>query len=174
MTSRHPSTEEIIDYVHHELSPSQDAELFEHFATCDACRREYEGELRLSGALRAAAAVEQLELPPTVKVQVWNRVRSYERPRWPIPLRPLIALPIAAAVAVAALFAAQPGIVTGVHPMVGAQYYFDLHSAAIRQENPLSDRSAPVLNVIETSNLEATDGSTPLVDSASLDDGPNR
>lgn len=170
MTSQHPTTDRIIDYVHHELAPSEDAVLFEHFAGCAPCREEYEAELRLTGALRSAAAANTLELPSMMKAEIWTRVRSAEPSLWSRLFRPLVALPVAAAIAVAAFFAFQPNAQTASgHPMVGAQYYFASHSAATRQENPLTDRSAPVLNVIDASDVSSN--LSPLVEAAGAASG---
>jgi len=164
MTSQHPSTDRIVDYVHRELSPTEDAALFAHFAECLHCRAEYDAELRLTAALQSAAAAESLDLPSAVKAEVWSRIRSREARGWNLFLRPLIAVPVAVAVALAAFFAVQTNSPMMAHPMVGAQYYFDVHSAATRQENPLTDRSAPVLNVTEAS--EVSSNPSPLVDAA--------
>lgn len=170
MTPQHPSIERIIDYIHHELAPSEDAVLFAHFAECPACRDEYEAELRLTATLRSAAAAQTFELPPMVKAEIWKSVRSRESRGWNAWLRPLIALPVAAAIAVAALFAVQQanGPMSS-HPGVGAQYYFASHNAATRQENPLTDRSAPALNVIEASDV--TSQPSPLIEAAGAASG---
>ncbi|HXF33164.1 MAG TPA: zf-HC2 domain-containing protein [Candidatus Acidoferrales bacterium] len=171
MTSQHPTTDRIIDYVHHELTPSEDAVLFEHFSACAACREEYETELRLTNALRSAAVSETLELPSNLKAEIWNRVRSSRPTFWSLVFRPLVAVPVAAAIAVAAFFAFQPSVQTASgHPMVGAQYYFASHSAATRQESPLTDRSAPVLNVIDASDVSSNSAS-PLVEAAGVASG---
>lgn len=144
MTSEHPTTEAIIDYVHHELSPTQDAAVFEHVTQCAPCRETYEAELRLNDALKAAAAEETFELPSIVKARVWEEVRASRPGRWRAWLRPLIAVPVGAAIAAAAFFAVQSTPSNTHPPVVGAQYYFDVHTAATRQENPLSDRSIPL------------------------------
>jgi anti-sigma factor RsiW len=163
MTSQHPSTERIIDYIHGELSPAEDSVLFAHFAECSDCRADYETELRLTAALQSAAAAETLDLPSTVKAQVWSSVRETETGGWRAFLRPIIAVPVAAAIALAVFFSVQNNAPKAAHPAVGAQAYFDVHNAATRQENPLTDRSAPVLDVIE-----ATDASSnaPFVQAA--------
>ncbi len=164
MTSQHPSTERIIDYIHRGLSLTEDAVLFAHFAECPHCREEYEAELRLTAALQSAAAAESLDLPSAVKAEVWSRIRSRESRGWNLFLRPLIAVPVGVAIALAAFFATQTNSQMMVHPMVGAQYYFDVHSAATRQENPLTDRSAPVLNVMDAS--EVSSNPSPFVEAA--------
>lgn len=155
MISQHPSAERIVDYVHHELSESEDAELFEHFAACTPCRAEYEAELRLSALLRTAAAAEMLELPPSVSARVWACIRSPKPQGWRALLRPLVAVPLGAAIAVGVFFATQSAMPPAAHPVVGAQWYFAVHSAATRQENPLTDRSAPLLNTIEASDVDS-------------------
>jgi anti-sigma factor RsiW len=174
MTSQHPSLDRIVDYVHHELSPSEDAELFEHISQCTPCRAEYEAELQLTAALRTAAAEQTLEMPTAIVALVRQRVRSTPAAGWRTWFRPLIALPVGAAIAVAAFFAVQTTM-PATRPAVGAQYYFDLHSAAARQENPLTDRSAPVFNVIEASDV-SSNPPLPLVEAAhavTLGDDPD-
>ena len=154
MTSHHPTTETIIDYIHGELSPAADAALFEHFNACTDCRSAYEAELLLTTTLRAGAKRETLEMPSTVKAEVWHRVRAQQPNRWDFLFKPFVAIPVGAAFALAA-FLAIHAMPAAQHPVVASQYYFDVHSAATRQENPLADRSAPVLSVDEASNVIA-------------------
>jgi anti-sigma factor (TIGR02949 family) len=174
MTSHHPSIDHLIDYAHHELSPAEDARIFAHLADCPQCRTEYDAEMQLTAALKHAASAQTLEMPSAIKAHVWERVRARES-AWRGWLRPLIAVPVGAAIVFGALVAVQTSAPLP-QPAVGAQYYFDLHSAAARQENPLTDRSAPVPNIIETSEVSSTP-SLPLVEAAhvmSLGDDPGR
>jgi hypothetical protein len=91
-----------------------------------------------------------------VKAEIWSRVRAGRPSPWKAWFRPVVALPVGAALAVAAFFAVQQtNGPAALHPAVNAGYYFAVHNAAVRQENPLTDRSAPVLNVIPASDVSA-------------------
>jgi len=147
----HLSTDLLIDFVHGELSPSDDARAHAHLAGCASCREAYELEATLGEVLRSAAQAEEREMPSLVAAAVWERVRA-ARPgpaaRLQALFRPAFALPIAAALLIGGFFAspfAHPD-----RPMVDAAYYFEAH-AAETSVNPLSERSGSA--VLETSML---------------------
>jgi len=150
----HLSNELLIDYLRRELPPEDDALVHAHLDTCSACRREYEVEASLTEALRAAAAREEVEFPSLVSAHVWEEIRN-ARPSLLAQIaglwRPLIALPVAAAVALA-IFIASP--MSHGAPTITAAYYLEEH-AAQQAQNPLAERGPAATHFIETSALDS-------------------
>jgi len=170
----HLSTDLLIDFVHGELSPGDDARAHAHLAGCAACRDAYELEATLGEALRSAARADEREMPSLVAAAVWERVRA-ARPgpaaRLRALLRPAFALPVAAALLIGGFFASPFAHPNG--PMVDAAYYFEAH-AAETSANSLSERSSSA--VLETSMLvpnstSGDDGSDGGLAAASASDG---
>jgi anti-sigma factor RsiW len=147
---QHLSNETIIDYLHGALSPQEDAAVYAHVETCTECRKEYEAEVALSEMLRGLAEREEREFPATLKAEIWSRIREAQ----PSPLRrffgalrPAIAIPVAAAIAVVAYFGtaylgSQPP------PSIEASYYLQDH-AALDRTIPFNDRSASNPTLLE-------------------------
>ena len=151
----HLTTETLIDYIHNELKPAEDARTHAHLQTCGTCRSEYERETRLSENLRRYAA-DALELPSMVKARIWEAVRRDSAPPYARVLaflRPMVAVPVAA-ILVFALYFAGGSHRSPTGPTVDATYYFEQH-AAEAIGNPLSDRSMTTSSAFETS--DATD-----------------
>jgi predicted anti-sigma-YlaC factor YlaD len=154
--TQHPTTEILLDYIHGELSPAQDASVYAHLEQCAACRAEYEAEVAMGEMLRANAAREERELPSAVKAEIWKRVREAQPSTlgrlagW---LRPAVAIPVAAAIAVAAYFGTA---YVGPHgaPMIEASYYLQDH-ADMNSTIPFSDHSA--VNPVDLENAAAVD-----------------
>jgi anti-sigma factor RsiW len=152
---QHLTTETIIDYMHGALSPQEDAAVHAHMESCAACRKEFEAEATLTEMLRSYAAAQERDLPATVKAEVWSRVRSAQASPWSVRnwLRPLVAVPLAAAIALAAYFgstrlAPQPG------PTIEAAYYLQDHEA-LNSTIPFSDRAS--VNPIDVDSSTAID-----------------
>src|ERR1700676_5572052 len=74
--TEHLNSPLLIDYLRRELPPEDDALVLAHLEKCSACRREYEVEVSLSDALRAAAAREELEFPSMIAARVWEIGRA--------------------------------------------------------------------------------------------------
>jgi predicted anti-sigma-YlaC factor YlaD len=160
----HLSTDRLVDYLHGELPPADDALVHAHLAGCAACRDARDAEAMLLEALRATAKAEEREMPSLVKAAVWERVRA-ARPgplaRVAALLRPAFALPVAAALAVAVFFASPLAPHHG-GPTIDATYYLEAHAAQTAQ-TPLSERTSSL--VLETS-MNASAASSPFVDAA--------
>jgi anti-sigma factor RsiW len=127
----HLSAAQLSDFVHGELSPANDALAHAHLADCGVCRAEYDAEIALGEALRAAARDEELPFPSIIKAVVWERIR--EMPPSPAQriqawLRPLVAVSATAAVVLGAWFA-SPYAPHGANPTVDASYYLEAHAA---------------------------------------------
>ena len=139
----HFTTDLLVDFLHGELSPADDALAHAHLAACATCRGEYDREASLTVALRAAAAAEEREMPSTINAAVWQLIRE-ARPgpfaRMAAWLRPVVAVPIAALLIVGGWFA-SPYSHAAAHPTIDAAYYLRTHAAQSSQ-TPLSERSA--------------------------------
>jgi anti-sigma factor RsiW len=150
--NEHLSPDLLVDYVHGELSATDDASVHRHLAACASCRESYDLEIALSEGLRAAAAADERELPPFVKATIWEAVRE-ARPsplaRLGALLRPAIAVPVAALL-IAGGFFASPLAHVGAAPTIDATYYLEAHAAQASQ-SPLNDRSG--VQSLETSML---------------------
>lgn len=140
---QHLSTNTIVDYLHGGLPPSEDAAVHAHLDQCAVCRTQCDAETALTDLLRSAAANDERPLPPTLKAEIWSRIRA-SRPSalsqvlgW---IRPATAIPIAAAIALAAYFGAA---YLGPHgaPAIQAAYYLQDH-AAMNGTMPFDDNSS--------------------------------
>ena len=144
MKQKHPSTDTLIDYIHRELSPEDDAAILLHVESCDECRVRYETEARVSEALRLHARNSERELPQGVVNSIWAEIDSAPHStfgeRLRAAFRPVYALPVAAAAAVAIYFGVaaqhQAPVTT-----IDAAYYLDDH-AALTSTTPFGEGNA--------------------------------
>jgi anti-sigma factor RsiW len=176
----HLSADEIIDYIRHELAPAEDVIVFEHLALCEPCRSEHEAELQLTSALRATLGSER-ELPAMLKARIWDEIRTPRRAAtpWAAFWRPIAAAGLTAAVAAGAYVAVSSNAAPKTPQVaVDARYYFASHSATTRQENPLADHSAPIINAVEAADSGAASSPSLQVieagDEPALQDAPSR
>lgn len=121
----------LIDYVHGALEPADDAAVYEHVEHCDPCRAQLADELALTELLRRQAQLEERDLPAGVSATIWERVRAAQPSvgaRIASWLRPAFAVPVAAAIALAAYFGVT---YLGPHgaPSIEAAYYLQDHAA---------------------------------------------
>ncbi|HVR46731.1 MAG TPA: zf-HC2 domain-containing protein [Candidatus Binatia bacterium] len=141
MNQTHPTPEELVEYLHGELPPPQDAAVHAHLAECSPCARAYEAETSLRELVRAHARSEDRELPYRVVAAIrdaaaertsppaWESIRS--------ALRPAILIPAAAALAVALYFGVS-GRHSGEATPINAAYYVNNH-AALTATTPFSE-----------------------------------
>lgn len=145
MNKQHPSTDTLIDYIHRELSPQDDAAILLHVESCDDCRARYETEARLSEALRTHAAETERELPQGVVNSIWAALEAAPAPSFGERLReifkPVVAVPLAAAIAVAIYFGVATTHHTGPRTTIDAAYYLDDH-AALNSTTPFGEGDA--------------------------------
>jgi predicted anti-sigma-YlaC factor YlaD len=159
----HLTNEQHIDYMHGALGPQQDAAAYEHMETCESCRKEYDAELALTDMLRAQAIREERELPPMLKAQIWSRIRAEQPSAWDRLrswLRPSIAVPAAAAFALAAYFGtsylgSQPG------PTIEAGYYLQDH-AALNNTMPFGDHNAAPAELMNSTSVDNQQSAVPV------------
>src|SRR5580704_999904 len=78
--NEHFTTDSLIDYIHGELPPAEDALAHAHLQSCGRCRAEFDRESALREALRLAARQQELELPSMLKAQIWAAVREQRPP----------------------------------------------------------------------------------------------
>jgi len=159
MNQQHLTTEQLIDYIHSALSPAEDASVYAHLETCDICRAEYETETAVGEVLRAQARAEERELPSTVKAAIWNEIRNAQptaSDRLRAWFRPAFALPVAAAIAIAAYFGnaalhnGQPATT------IEAAYYLQDHDA-MNGTVPFGDRTGANPEVLQNENAVFAD-----------------
>lgn len=145
MNKQHPSIDRLIDYIHRELSPEDDAAILLHVESCDECRALYETEVRLSEALRTHATEAERELPQGVVNAIWAAVEAPPAPTFGERLReffkPVIAVPLAAAAAIAIYFGVASTHHAGSLPTIDAAYYLDDH-AALNSTTPFGEGNA--------------------------------
>jgi len=162
----HPDNDQLIDFLHGELSPAADAAFHAHLAACDHCRADVDAERALSDALRSEALASELEMPSLVNAAVWARVRA-ARPgpfaRFGAVLRPAFAVPIAAALLIGGWFASPLAHPAGTPPHIDAAYYFAAHAAQSGQ-SPLTAQG------LQT--VEATDGDGTVAKASRNSAGP--
>jgi anti-sigma factor RsiW len=153
--NEHLTTGTLIDFLHGELAAAEDARVHAHLAACSACRSAHELEAMLGETLRAAAAEEDREMPSLVSAAVWQRVRE-ARPgpfaRLAALLRPIVAVPLAAAILLGAFFASPLGH-GSAPPKIDATYYLQAHAAQAGL-TPLSEHSGTQL--LETSMVDTS------------------
>ncbi|MEO6836590.1 MAG: zf-HC2 domain-containing protein [Candidatus Tumulicola sp.] len=134
MNHAHPTVDQLIDYAHGELSSHEGDAVRAHLAACPACIEAHDAQIRLGELLRQHARSEELELPPGLVTSIYARAASEPpAPAWWTPLasalRPALAVPIAAAVALAIYFASA-GWHTNVRTdATDAAYYMENHAA---------------------------------------------
>ena len=96
----------LVDYERGELDAARDAAMHEHLQHCDACRAEWQADLALVEALRAATPVRAF--PPSILAGVRQAMYAERQPsfadRLRLVLRPVVAAPMAAAVLVAVVY----------------------------------------------------------------------
>jgi predicted anti-sigma-YlaC factor YlaD len=136
----HYNADILDDYLHGALGDERDAVIHAHLEGCADCRALYDESVSVRDWIQAAARAEELEFPSMIKARVWEAVRN-QQPSFADRLRavwrPMVAVPIAAAIAVFA-YVGLP--IHGAHANgVAATYLLEEH-AALASDNPLADR----------------------------------
>jgi predicted anti-sigma-YlaC factor YlaD len=145
----HLTPETLIDYMHGELPPSEDACAHAHLDACEQCRLEFERESSLTELLRSEAAREEFELPPAVKARIRQAIRTAEPTLW-VRIQALLNLPLitpafTTALAIAVLTAGLLTYWGGTpRPTIDASFYLDEH-AAQQMTSPLAERGSAII-----------------------------
>jgi anti-sigma factor RsiW len=135
----------LVDYVHHELDAASDAAIYSHIKSCASCDAEYRREVQLGEALRRAYANE-LEMPTSVlaSVRLAMHGQQSESPtfveRLSALLRPRLAVPAAAVIAVLAIGVVRIGQNSHPQPNFSTGYYLREHVAQT-MGSPVADRA---------------------------------
>jgi anti-sigma factor RsiW len=141
MNQLHPTSEEIVDYLHGEVSPARDAAIHAHLAGCSECAEIRDSELSLTEMLRAYARADERELPAGVVATIRATVQ-YQPPslweRLSAAFRPAVAVPIAIAIAAFIYFGFRLAHGPAVASTIDASYYVESH-AALSSTTPLSE-----------------------------------
>lgn len=145
MNQTHPTDEQLIDYAHGELASHDDAAVHAHVTACPACSVRLAAEVRLSELLRAHARAQDRELPPGLATSIRARIASDPAPspwrRFFASFRPVVAVPVAAAAALAIYFAAATWHPNAAGGSLDATYYLDNH-AALATTTPFEESSS--------------------------------
>ncbi|HTU70119.1 MAG TPA: zf-HC2 domain-containing protein [Candidatus Baltobacteraceae bacterium] len=128
----HITEEQLIDYLHGELAPGADAALLLHLEGCGECRVRYDAQARLSESLRAYARATERELPLGFEVRVRAAIESSRVPAQrslPGWVRPALAIPVAAVLAIGAYFTYGSSATHRGATTIDAAFYLDDHAA---------------------------------------------
>jgi anti-sigma factor RsiW len=149
MNEMHPSVDHIVDYLHGELSPAEDAAMHAHLAGCRSCDERRAEEVLLTEALRAGAHAGERELPAAVVAKIRQEI---ERPNassvWDVlraAFRPVLIIPAAAALAFALYlgFGGRHGTTASTPPTsIDAAEYVENH-AAMAATVPFAEDAPP-------------------------------
>ena len=151
----HLTNEQLIDYMHGALTPQQDAAVYEHLETCESCRKEHDAEAALTEMLRGNAALEEREFPPMLKAEIWSRIRAAEptlAQRIAAWFRPAVAVPVAAAIALAAYFGVATLGPQGA-PSIEAAYYLQDH-AELNSTVPFNDHGVAPADLMNSNAVD--------------------
>lgn len=146
MNKEHVTTEEIIDYLHRELSPEADAAMLVHLNSCAQCAAMYEEQARISESLRAYARASERELPQGVVARIWDAVEAQQAQptlgaRLVAFFRPAVAVPaLAAPLVVGAFFGYTASHHNGAVTTIDAAYYLRDH-ASLNNTMPFGEGS---------------------------------
>jgi anti-sigma factor RsiW len=148
MNEMHPSLEELVDYMHGELSPERDAVIHAHLADCPVCAQHHDAEASLTDLLRAHASAEERDLPPSVVAGIHTAIARPAPTAWsPLQMivRPAFALSAAAVIA-AMVYFGNPAWHRGV-PLtrIDAAYYLDNHTALTATTPFFHDPPMPIM-----------------------------
>jgi anti-sigma factor RsiW len=140
MNQLHPSSDEIVDYLHGELPPARDAAIHEHLAGCAECAEARDAEISLTEMLRTRANAQERELPASVVANIWEAVRPARASLWErlsVAFRPAVAVPVLAALAAFLYFGLRTHAPAHA-ATIDAAYYVNSR-AALTAATPLSD-----------------------------------
>lgn len=155
----HATLEHIIDYLHGELEPAQDALVHQHLDSCAQCRAMHDEQARLSEALHVYAQASERDLPQGVVATIWDRVeREHARPSifesLSALMRPAVALPIAAVLVAGVFFGSRFLQQPATANSIDVAYYLQDH-AALTSTVPLHEGSVEPATL--NSDVTATD-----------------
>lgn len=146
MNQTHPSIERIVDYLHGELSPAEDAVIYAHFAACPECDAKRSEELAITDALHAYARNTERDMPAGLATRIQIAAVQSQPGAWQrfmAPFRPMVMVPAAAAVALAIYIGYSSWHRAAAPPGIQAAYYVNNH-AAMAASAPFGDAAPPI------------------------------
>lgn len=146
----HLTESQLVDYAHGMLPAQEDARVLSHLHTCAQCAAALDAEMRIVEALRDHVRKTDVEMPPAVKAAIWARVREAQPSpfaRFRTFLRPVIALPAAAALA-AGIYFGTTQLTARPTPAIDASYYLQ-DAAAVDATMPLGSKVSATANAAE-------------------------
>jgi anti-sigma factor RsiW len=146
MNETHPSLETIVDYLHGELSPAEDAAVYTHLAACRECDDKRSQELAITDALRAYARVTEREMPAGLAPAIRSAALRRQPGAWQrllAGLRPMALVPAAAVVALAIYVGYNAWHGGGTPTTIDATDYVSNH-AAMAASAPFGDAAPPL------------------------------
>jgi len=116
--------EMLVDFERGELDAARDAAMHEHLRTCEACRNEWHADLALVDMLKASSP--ELDFPTSVLARVRQAMHAEQAPsfveRLRAVLRPVVAVPVAAAILIAGGVLEVRVLLTPPPAMTGMDY----------------------------------------------------
>lgn len=146
MNETHPSIERIVDYLHGELSPAEDAAIYAHFATCPECEGKRAEEVAITDALRAYARSTEREMPPGLATRIRTTAVDRKPAAWQrllLGFRPAMLVPVAAVAALAIYIGYDSWHRTAIATPIKAADYVNNH-AAMAASAPFGDAAPPL------------------------------
>lgn len=146
MNDTHPSLERIVDYLHGELPPAEDAAIHAHLAACPECDGKRGEELAITEALRAYALATERDLPPGLATRIRSTAAQTQPGTWErffTGLRPIVMVPAAAVVALAIYLGYNSRHRAAAPTPIQATYYVNNH-AAMAASAPFGDAAPPI------------------------------
>jgi anti-sigma factor RsiW len=144
MSEQHVNPERLVEYLHGELPPGEDADVHAHLAGCAECTAAYEAEAALTDLIRRHARAEERELPPGIVASIREAVAAAPEPWWArfaASLRPVaIGSAIAAGILVGAFLSLRTWHSHAQASTIDAAYYLDDH-AAMAASTPFDEGS---------------------------------
>jgi predicted anti-sigma-YlaC factor YlaD len=169
--NQHLSPDLLVDYLHGELAPEDDALAHAHLSACAVCRREIDLEANLTEVLKKMAATEEQEMPSLIKAAVWQQIRDAKPSpiarfaawvRSPVAI-PAMGIPAFAVLLVGGWFVSPYGHPGATAPTIDATYYLQAHAQTA--QTPLSVQ--PAQPALETSMIDS--GTVPQLADADAD-----
>lgn len=144
----HLNSDTLIDYLHRELSPAEDARVLSHLESCELCAGELQIEATLTERLRSAARVAEVELPLGMQSAIMARIAAIRANPWErfaSWLRPIVVVPVAAALAAGAFFLSPLQQQAPARAALPVSYYLQQY-AVHAQQNPLADHGTIIMS----------------------------
>ncbi|MBV9718280.1 MAG: zf-HC2 domain-containing protein [Candidatus Eremiobacteraeota bacterium] len=148
MNQTHPSIEAIVDFLHGEMPAPQLAAIAAHLAGCPECQDRRAAEDAITDAVRAYAREQERALPANVVAGIRRGIEPGGAPwGWEgfrAVLRPIYAVPLAAAIALVLYIGISARHGENVPPAIDSAYYVENH-AVMAETAPFADGAPPAI-----------------------------